>query len=204
MKAVAIGLLSAVVGLGFLASGLRSLTKSIAARSWPTTTGAIQSSVCQSYVDMDTVLFRRSYFAQVVYTYAVADGRYQGDRIAFGYSGSWWRWPNQKLADRLSSAGPVQVRHDPKTPSTAVLSHGLNGSIVLTLFTGSWILLVTFLAMRYASGTRDRSGFVAVSWGRTRLKTTISGMGGIVLLAVAGAMIASLLGLVVDLGIVLS
>jgi hypothetical protein len=93
------------------------------------------------------------------------------------------------------------VRYDPKNPSTAALSYGLNGSIVLTLFTGSWILLVTFLGIQYVFGTRDRSESLAVSWGRNRLETTITGVGGVVLLVLIGAIIASLLGLMVDLGI---
>jgi hypothetical protein len=198
MKAAIFGLCLLAVGVGVLSSGIRSLMLDKRARSWATTEGTIVSSKCVDYYDWDN---GRSFFTHVDYRYSVAGKSYQGDRIAFGYSGSWWRRPNQRIADRLSSAKTVLVRYDPDKPSMAVLSCGLNGSTVRALFIGTWLLLVTAVVFLRAVPSRGTTITLTLSSGLRGLKITPRGVGGILLLVVAGLVIGSLLSAMIDLGI---
>ncbi len=198
MKAIIISLCFCAVGVGILCSGINNLMMANQAKTWPTTEGTIKSSTCAYYYVMSE---SSSYFTHVTYSYTVAGKSYQGDRIAFGYSGSWWRSPNQKIADRLSSATTVLVRYDPDKPSMAVLSCGLNGSTVRTLFTGSWLLLMTAVVLLHVFRSRSKTGMLSLSWGLNGFRFIIQGVGGIVMLFVTGLAIASLLGLMIDFGI---
>ena len=198
MKAIIISLCFFAAGVGILCSGINNLIMANQAKTWPTTEGTIKSSTCAYYYVMSE---SSSYFTHVNYSYTVAGKSYQGDRIAFGYSGSWWRKPNQKIADRLSSATTVLVRYNPDKPSMAVLSCGLNGSTVRTLFTGSWLLLMTAVIVRHALRSQSKTGMLSLSWGLNGFRFIIQGIGGIVMLIVTGLAIASLLGLMIDFGI---
>jgi Protein of unknown function (DUF3592) len=201
MKRIIIGFCLFAVGGWILITGIISLMMDCRARSWPIAEGALQSSKCVRYYDMESGIFGWSYFTYVNYSYAVAGKSYKGDRIAFGYSGSWWRRPNQKIADRLSPARTVLVRYDPDKPSTAVLSYGLNGSNVRTLFIGSWIILMTAVGLLHVYRSRNNVSFLVASWHFKRFNVVMHGIGGIVLLVVAGLVIFWLLGLVIDWGI---
>lgn len=199
MKGVIIGICFFAVGVGILCSGINNLIMANQAKTWPTTEGTIKSSTCAYYY---VVSENASYFAHVTYSYTVAEKSYQGDRIAFGYSGSWWRMPSRKIADRLSSAKTVLVRYHPDKPSLAVLSCGLNGSTVMTLFTGNWFLLITAVVwLHVCRSGRSNTGTLALSWDLNGLRIIVKGVGGIVLLVVTGLLIASLLGLMIDFGI---
>jgi len=198
MKAVLFGVCLLAVAVVLLASGIRSLLMGNRAVSWATTTGAIISSKCVDYSSLDTGL---SYFAHVKYRYTVAGESYQGDRIAFGYSGGWWRRPNQRIADRLSSATTVLVRYDPDKPSMAVLSCGLNGSTIRTLFAGIWLLLMAVVVLLHAVRPRGASGVLALSWGLNGFRILTQGVGGVVFLGVTGLVIGSLLSFMIDYGI---
>lgn len=168
------------------------------ASSWATIEGAIISSRCVDYSDLDN---GSRFITHVDYHYSVAGKSYNGERIAFGYSGSWWRRPNQKIADRLSSAKTVLVRYDPDKPSMAVLSTGLNGSIVLTLFIGVWLLLMTAVSMLHAVRSPGATDMLRLSWNHRSFKIMTQGFGGIGLIAVVGLIIGSLLSLKIDCGI---
>jgi len=198
MKAIIISVCFCAVGVGILCSGINNLIMANRAKTWPTTEGAIKSTKCAYYYVMSE---SSSYFTHVNYSYNVAGKSYQGDRIAFGYSGSWWRKPNQKIADRLSSATTVLVRYNPDKPSMAVLSSGLNGSTIRTLFNGSWLLLMTAVIVRHALRSQSKTGMLSLSWGLNGFRFLIQGVGGIVILFVTGLVIASLLGLMIDYGI---
>jgi hypothetical protein len=198
MKAAIFGLCLFAVAVVLLTAGIRSLLMANQATSWATTEGTIMSSMCADYSDWDN---GSSYFTHVNYRYTVAGMSYQGDRIAFGYSGGWWRKPNQKIADRLSSAKTVLVHYDPKKPSMSVLAYGLNGSIARTLFLGIWLLLVTAVVVLHAVRSRGTSGVFALSWGQNGFKILTQGVGGIVLLVVIGLVIGSLLSFRIDFGI---
>lgn len=202
MKAIIISLCLFAVGVVVLWFGIDNLMMANLAKSWPTTEGTIKSSKCVYYYDLDTILnLNSSYFTHVDYSYSVAGKSYKGDRIAFGYNGSWWRRPNQKIADKLSSARTVLVRYDPDKPSTAVLSYGLNGSTAVKLFAGSWIMLATAVIFLHTRRSQTRTGMLSMSWGSGRFRIIIQGVGGIVLLVVIGLVIVWLGGLFSDCSI---
>jgi hypothetical protein len=198
MKAIIISLCFFAVGVGILCSGINNLMLANYAKSWPTAEGTIKSSKCVYYYVMSE---GSSYFTHVNYSYTVAGKSYKGERIAFGYKGSWWRRPDQKIADCLSSAKTVLVQYDPDKPSTAVLSYGLNGSTAMTLFSGSWIMLVTAVIVLHAHRSQRKTGMLSLSWGPKRFKIIIQGVAGIVLLVVTGLVIEWIGGLLSDCGI---
>lgn len=198
MKTIIISLCFFAVGIGILGFGINNLMMANQAKSWPTTEGTIKSSKCAYYYVMNE---GSSYFTHVNYSYTVAGKSYKGERIAFGYSGSWWRRPNQKIADRLSSAKTVLVRYDPDKPSMAVLSYGLNGSTAVKLFAGSWIMIVTAVIVLHALRSQSKTGMLSLSYGPNRFRIIIQGIGGIVLLAVIGLVIVWIGGLLSDCGI---
>jgi hypothetical protein len=198
MKAIIISLCFFVIGLVVVCFGINNLMMANRAKSWPTTEGTIISSECVYYYSMNE---GSSYFTHVKYSYTVSGKSHPGDRIAFGYTGSWWQRPNQKIADRLSSAKTVLVRYDPDKPSMAVLSCGLNGSIVQTLLIGSWIMLVTAVIVLHVRRSQSKTGLLSLSWGSNGFRINIRGVGGIVVLVVIGVVIVSLVGLLCDWGI---
>lgn len=198
MKAITISLCFFAVGVGILISGINDLLMANRANSWPTTEGTIKSSECVYYYIMSE---SSKYLAQAKYSYTVAGQRYEGGRIAFGYSGSWWRGPNQKIADRLSSARTVLVRYDPDRSSMAVLSCGLNASTAMTIFDGSWLLLMSAVIGLRIRRPQSNTGMLALSFGPNRFRIIVQGVGGIVLLAVTGLVIAWIGGLLSDCGI---
>ena len=199
MKVIIISLCFFAVGGGILCAGINNLMTANQATSWPTTEGTITSSTCVYYYVMNEC---SSYFTHANYRYTVAGKSYNGDRIAFGYTGSWWRRPHQNIADRLSSSTTVLVRYNPDTPSTAVLACGLNGSTALTLYAGSWIMLVSSIAGFRALRSRNKAGMVALSSGPNRFTISIQGWAGIVLLVVAGMILGWSAGLLSDCGII--
>jgi hypothetical protein len=198
VKGIIIGICFFAVGVGILCSGINNLIMANQAKTWPSAEGMIKSSKCVYYYVMNE---SSSYFTHVNYSYAVAGKSYQGDRIAFGYSGSWWRRPNQQIADRLSSAETVMVRYDPDKPSMAVLSCGLNGSTIMKLFTGGWLMLMTVVVLLHVFRSGSNTGMLALSWGLNSFRIIIREVGGIVVLFVTGLAIAWLMGSMVDFGI---
>jgi len=199
MKVITICLCFLAVGVGILSSGISNFMMANKAKSWPTTEGRIKSIKCAYYYVMSE---SSTYLTHVNYSYTVAGQIYEGDRIAFGYRGSWWHGPNQKIADRLSSATTILVRYDPDRPSMAVLSSGLNASTVMTLFSGSWLLLMSAAIAFRVRSSRNNTGMLAASFGRHLFRVIIQGFGGIVLLAVTGLVIVWIGGLLSDWGIV--
>lgn len=198
MKAILLSLCIFAAGVGVLGSGMANLTTARRARSWPTTEGTLLSSKCVKYHVMSE---GSSFFTHVNYRYTIAGKSYPGDRLAFGYTGSGWRRPNQKIADRLSSARQVLVRYDPDKPSTAVLSYGLNGSTATRMLAGIWIMLVSAALALHALRPRPGTRTLSLSWGRNRLALALQGVGGIVLLVVVGLILVWLGGLLSDYGI---
>lgn len=199
MKTVLISLCFVAVGIGMVYSGIHNLVLASRAASWPTVEGKIHSSRCVHYYGWDE---GSSYLTHVQYGYVVGGQTYRGDRIAFGYWGSCWRSPNQKIADRLPAGATVQVRYDPEKPAMVVLSCGLNGSMVMTMAIGVWIIVTTALIARRVLRPSGESGTMAWSWGRSpRFQIVLHGIGGIVLAIVVGVIVMWLLGLTVDCGI---
>jgi hypothetical protein len=201
MKTIIVSLCFFAVGLVIIYNGIDSLMMANQAKSWPTTEGTIKSSSCEYYFDWSFLNDGSFYFTHVNYSYTVAGTSYKGDRIAFGYTGSGWQGPNQRIADKLSSSKTVLVRYDPGKPSMAVLSCGLHGSIIRTLLVGTWIILVTAAVFRHIRRFRSTSGSISASWGSRPFKINIEGIGGIVLLVVVGVAVIALLGFFCDWGI---
>ena len=200
MKAIIVSLCLFAIGIVIVGFAIDNLMMADRAKTWPTIQGTIKSSRCEFYCDMEDL--KRSYVSHVNYRYAVSGKSYQGTRIAFGYSGSSWKRPYQKITDYLSSAKTVLVRYDPDKPSTSVLSYGLNGSIVERLFLGSWIMFVATAIWRYALQPRLRNESTSLSFGSSgRFSITVQGIGGIVLLGATGWIITSFLAFVIDIGI---
>ncbi len=145
------------VGFGILGYGIYSLVMSNKAKAWPTTEGYIKS--CKLVESNDQEDGSNSFIVEVKYRYTVAGNRYQGERIAFGYSGSDGRKSHQEIKDKLSSAKTILVRYDPASPSQAVLSCGLNRSTILLLvFGGFWLLLITGFTILWIVGSRCDTG----------------------------------------------
>src|SRR5689334_9986248 len=84
------------IGFLILGIGLYSLRMSYLAKNWPTTEGKVTHSEVQASSDSDWTTFE----AIVKYRYVVSGVIYEGDRIAFGYSGSSLRPTHQEIADR--------------------------------------------------------------------------------------------------------
>lgn len=198
MKTIIVGLCFFGIGVGMLCSGINSLAMANRAKSWPTTRGTMKSSRCIHYHVMSE---GSSYVTHAYYSYTVDGKVHNGDRIAFGYSGSRWRRPHQRIADRLSSARTVLVRYDPEKPSTAVLAYGLNGSTAMTLFSGGWLLLLAAVTVRHALRAQRKPAMFSRAFGSYHFECMFQGVAGIVLLAVAGLVISWIGGLLNGWGI---
>ena len=145
------------IGFLILGIGLYSLRMSYLAKNWPTTEGKI----LQCEVKADTDSNRTTFEAIVKYDYVVGGTRYEGDRIAFGYSGSSLRSAHQEIADRLTGVKTVLVRYDPKDASRSVLTYGLNRStIILLVFGTTWTVFVAGLTLLCSTITQSDYGIL--------------------------------------------
>lgn len=134
--------------------GLRSVFRANQAKHWPTTSGRIESCRIEESTDSEG---GTSYRVEARYLYSVRGRSYEGPRLAFGYSGSSGRAAHQEIADRLNASETVLVRYDPLHPANAVLSYGLNRSILLLLVFGvTWLLFTTgFSLLVFLTSLRD-------------------------------------------------
>ena len=133
-----------VVGFLILGFGARSLYLSKQAESWPTTPGTIVSSELTSSTDSDG---DTTYRTEVSYTYDAMGRAFTGDKIAFGYAGSSGYAFHSEIHDALSENTQVAVRYDPRNPERAVLSFGLNQSIIFMLIFGTvWTVFTLGIA----------------------------------------------------------
>jgi len=145
------------IGFLILGIGLYSLRMSYLAKNWPTTEGKI----LQCEVKADTDSNRTTFEAIAKYDYMVGGTRYEGDRIAFGYSGSSLRSAHQEIADRLTGVKTVLVRYDPKDASRSVLTYGLNRStIILLVFGTTWTVFVAGLTLLCNTITQSDYGIL--------------------------------------------
>lgn len=145
------------VGFLIFGLGLYSLRMSYLARNWPTTSGTILLSEVKEDRDSKQTTFE----AIVKYQYHVNGEAHEGDRLAFGYSGSSLRSAHQEIADRFIGAKSVLVRYDPKNVSQSVLTYGLNRStIVLLVFGTTWLGFVTGLTLLCSTITQSDYGIL--------------------------------------------
>ena len=150
---------SVFFGIGFLilGIGLYSLRMSYLAKGWPTTNGRVTRCEVEASSDSKTT----TYEAVVKYSYVVAGTTYEGDRIAFGYSGSSLRSAHQEIADRLTGVRTVLVRYDPKHVSRSVLTYGANRStIILLVFGTTWTVFATGLTLLCSTITQSDYGIL--------------------------------------------
>ena len=73
-----------VIGFGILGYGLFTLRASKLAKDWPTVHGKITACELKESNDSESTTYKTI----VKYNYTVDNRIYEGDRIAFGYSGS--------------------------------------------------------------------------------------------------------------------
>src|SRR5690606_19259656 len=114
------------VGAAMLFWGGRSYYYSQQAAHWPTTPGDIVASDFKVNSDSDG----DTYEAKVEYTYNPDGHERTGKKIAFGYTASSGSAFHREIHDALPVGARVAVRYDPKNPDRAVLSYGVNNSIL--------------------------------------------------------------------------
>ncbi len=147
MGTIGITLLLAVffaIGIALFIYGLRNYESARAAKSWPTVEGKILSCNLETHARHDGSTYKTA----IKYGYDVEGQHYEGDRIAFGYSGSNDYKEHQQIFDRLSKAKTVLVRYNPLEIKTSVLSYGINSSnFFIFIFSVSWLLIVSGVAI---------------------------------------------------------
>jgi len=121
------------VGISILGFGLRSLYMSKQAETWPTTPGRIVSSDLNASTDSDG---DTTYRTELTYAYNVMGRELTGEKIAFGYSGSSSRNFHSEIYDALPANTQIAVRYNPADPERAVLSFGMNQSIIFLIIFG--------------------------------------------------------------------
>ncbi|MAW78853.1 MAG: hypothetical protein CMI63_01340 [Parvularcula sp.] len=146
------------VGAAMLFWGGRSYYYSLEAAHWPTTPGDIIASDFRVNSDSDG----DTYEAKVEYKYAPDGYERIGKTIAFGYTASSGRQFHHEIYEALPVGAQVAVRYDPSKPDRAVLTHGVNRSILFILIFGLiWtvftvgILSIFLLSEQGAGGLLD-------------------------------------------------
>ncbi len=121
------------VGVGILGYGVRSYHFGKQAEQWPITPGTITASDFTVNSDDDGT----TYAAKIAYIYNPDGVERAGKTIAFGYSGSSGESYHREIYKALPIGAQVAVRYDPNKPDRAVLSHGVNRSIIFLLIFGA-------------------------------------------------------------------
>jgi len=78
-----------------------------------------------------------TYQAQVEYAYSPDGYQRTGKQIAFGYTASSGRAFHREIHEALPVGTQVAVRYDPSKTDRAVLSYGVNNSILFILIFGA-------------------------------------------------------------------
>lgn len=163
------------IGFGIIGWGVYCVFRSRKASGWPSVLGTMNACEIKKTSDVDGTTYR----VHVGYAYEVYGRPYQGDRIAFGYSGSNKRAEHAALYDKLSMARYVGVRYDPSNPADSVLTYGLNLSTVRILVFGfMWVFFMI--------------GFTAL-WNLSSWSTAWTAVSGLTLLVLPAAAIALLM-----------
>ena len=145
------------VGFGILGFGLRSMHMSKQAESWPTAPAEITSSDFIVSSDDDGTTYR----TKLTYNYNVAGRDFTGKKIAFGYAGSSSRKFHDDIYDALPVGSQVAARYNPDNPEQAVLSFGINQSIMfLILFGATWTLFTAGMAAMFWLSETGAGGLV--------------------------------------------
>ncbi len=127
-----------LVGFGLMIWGAQILKNASASSDWSATQGEIISAFVRESQDEDGV----TYHADVNYSYAVDDRRYQADTVNFGQYGSSSKARAEEIISRYPVGERVNVYYDPETPETAVLEPGVTWSSYLVLGMGFLFALI--------------------------------------------------------------
>ncbi len=122
-----------LIGLGVSIWGFKLLRRAQATRSWPTTSGIVNSSQVGEWQDSDG---DDLYGAMVEYGYTVGDASHRAHQICLGQSQSSIRATHEKLVARYPVGESVTVYYDPECPSEAVLEPGVRFGACLPLLFG--------------------------------------------------------------------
>ena len=134
------------IGVAILGYGVRSYYFGTQAAHWPTTPGTITASDFVVSSDDDGT----TYQAKVEYRYTPDHIERTGKTIAFGYSGRSGRTYHHDIHEALQVGAQVAVRYDPNKPDRAVLSHGVNRSIIFMLVFGAvWTMFTVGMASMF-------------------------------------------------------
>ncbi len=137
--------------------GGRSYYYSQQASHWPTTPGDIIASEFKVNSDSDG----DTYEAKVQYKYNPDGIERIGKSIAFGYMASSGRQFHREIHDALPVGAQVAVRYDPSRPDRAVLTHGINGSIIFILIFGTiWTVFTVGFVSLFLLGEQGAGGLV--------------------------------------------
>ena len=97
--------------------GLTALSRARAAAHWPTAPGRIT----RSEVTQDTFEGAPTWAATIAYEFEVAGQKLSGTRVGFGDHAGPSAEQAKAIVARWPLGAAVSVRHDPKTPTSAVL-----------------------------------------------------------------------------------
>jgi hypothetical protein len=129
-------------GIAVIGFGLWQAERSRRAGSWPTVPGKIVRLELEESGDLDKGY---RYEVKVRYKYSVAGKRYEGDRVAIGYTGSVSQAAQQAVLAKLQKATMLEVRYDPEDPSSSCLSYGVHHSIREAIAIGTFFVLISFI-----------------------------------------------------------
>ena len=139
------------IGVAILGYGVHSYHYGKQAANWPTTPGTIINSKFDVNSDDDGT----TYQAKIEYRYTPDHVERVGKTIAFGYSGSSGERYHRDIHNALPVGAQVAVRYDPNKPDRAVISHGVNRSIIFLLVFGAvWTMFTLGMASMILLGER--------------------------------------------------
>ncbi len=145
------------IGAAMLFWGGRSYYYSQQAAHWPTTPGDITRSDFEVNSDSDGTTYR----ARIEYAYSPDGYQRTGKTIAFGYTASSGRQFHHEIYEALPVGAQVAVRYDPSNPDRAVLSHGVNRSILFILIFGAvWTIFTVGIASLFLLSESGANGLL--------------------------------------------
>jgi Protein of unknown function (DUF3592) len=114
-------------------------------RTWPTTTGRVESSGVHAFEsrDNDDGRLRTKYRADVVYSYEVAGVRYTRDKLGSSETSSNIEKFARRIADRYPAGSTIEIHYNPANPAEAIVKPG--GRTLLLL----WLLPLAMVILAY-------------------------------------------------------
>ena len=135
MEIVAGGCL--LTAVWFWWNGLCAIVRGLRSKSWPTTSGVIQTArVVKKHNSKGIEVWRH----EIEYSYPVEGTRYRGTRLRFGIPASLlWLNPSDPSFQEFRSGATVAVIHSSSRPSVSALQRGYSPFAFLTLVAGGVI-----------------------------------------------------------------